>query len=49
MKVEYIIRDWLVSNPDFIEQGLRVVEKEHYLPDDAGTSGFIDILCNEYV
>lgn len=47
MKVEHIIRDWLVANPDFIEQGLRVVEKEHYLPDETGTSGFIDILCND--
>lgn len=47
MKVEHIIRDWLVEAPDFIEQGLRVVEKEHYLPDDTGTSGFIDILCND--
>lgn len=47
MKVEHIIRDWLVENPEFIEQGLRVVEKEHYLQDDAGTGGFIDILCND--
>lgn len=47
MKVEHIIRDWLVEHPDFIEQGLRVVEKEHYLPDEIGTSGFIDILCND--
>lgn len=23
MKVEHIIRDWLVENPDFIEQKLR--------------------------
>jgi hypothetical protein len=47
MKAEHIIRDWLVEHPDFIEEGLRVVEKEHYLPDDTGTSGFIDILCND--
>lgn len=47
MKPEHIIRDWLVANPDFIEQGLRVVEKEHYLPAEIGTSGFIDILCND--
>lgn len=47
MKVEHIIRDWLVEHPNFIEPGLRVVEKEHYLPDDTGTSGFIDILCND--
>ena len=48
MKTEHVIRDWLVENPEFIEQGLRVVEKEHYLPDNAGTSGFIDILCNDF-
>lgn len=47
MKVEHIIRDWLVENPQFIEPGLEVVDKEHYLPDDAGTSGFIDILCKD--
>ncbi|OOG76458.1 endonuclease NucS domain-containing protein [Algoriphagus sp. A40] len=47
MKVEHIIRDWLVINPQFIEPGLEVVDKEHYLPDDAGTSGFIDILCKD--
>lgn len=47
MKVEHIIRNWLVANPGFIEKGLRVIEKEHYLPDEAGTSGFIDILCND--
>ncbi|WP_339700926.1 endonuclease NucS domain-containing protein [Algoriphagus aquimarinus] len=47
MKVEHIIRDWLVENAQFIEPGLEVVDKEHYLPDDRGTSGFIDILCKD--
>lgn len=47
MKVEHIIRDWLVDNIQFIEPGLEVVKKEYYLPDDAGSSGFIDILCKD--
>ncbi|WP_343634737.1 endonuclease NucS domain-containing protein [Fluviicola sp.] len=47
MKIEHIIRDYMVENPDFIEEGLKVVEKEHYLPDEIGTSGFIDILCSD--
>lgn len=47
MKIEHIIRDWLVDHPDFIEEGLQVVEKEHYLPDEAGSSGFVDILCSD--
>lgn len=47
MKVEHIIRDWLVDNIQFIEPGLEIVNKEHYLPDDLGSSGFIDILCKD--
>lgn len=47
MQVEHLIRDWLVLNPEFIEKGLEVIEKEHHLPDDIGTSGFIDILCKD--
>ena len=47
MKVEHIIRDWLVDNIQFIEPGLEVINKEHYLPDDLGANGFIDILCKD--
>lgn len=47
MKIEHTIRDWLVLHPDFIEQGLEVIAKEHYLPDEMGSSGFIDILCKD--
>ena len=46
-QVEHIIRDWLVVHPEFIEKGLQVVEKEHYLFDEIGSSGFIDILCKD--
>lgn len=46
-QLEHHIRDWLVDNPDFIENGLQVIEKEHFLPDDIGSNGFIDILCKD--
>ncbi|MCT3758328.1 DUF91 domain-containing protein [Elizabethkingia anophelis] len=46
-KIEHIIRDWLVDNPNFIEEGLQVIDKEHYLRDDVGTNAFIDILCKD--
>ncbi|RZJ90593.1 MAG: DUF91 domain-containing protein [Chryseobacterium sp.] len=46
-QVEHIIRDWLVVNLEFIEPGLQLIEKEHYLPDEMGSSGFIDILCKD--
>lgn len=46
-QLEHLIRDWLVDNPDFIENGLQVIEKEHYLPDPIGSNGFIDILCKD--
>lgn len=46
-QVEHIIRDWLVVNLDFIEPGLQLIGKEHYLPDEMGSSGFIDILCKD--
>ncbi|WP_336664504.1 endonuclease NucS domain-containing protein [Elizabethkingia meningoseptica] len=46
-KIEHIIRDWLVDNPNFIEEELEVIGKEHYLHDDVGTSAYIDILCKD--
>lgn len=46
-QVEHIIRDWLAVNLDFIEPGLQLIEKEHHLPDELGSSGFIDILCKD--
>jgi len=46
-QIEHIIRDWLVAHPDFIEEGLQVLDKEHYLFDEIGSSGFIDILCQD--
>lgn len=46
-QVEHIIRDWLVGNLEFVEPGLQLIEKEHYLPDEMGSSGFIDILCKD--
>lgn len=42
---EDLIRDHLVENLDFIEQGLILIQKEHYLPNDKGAAGFVDILC----
>lgn len=46
-QVEHIIRDWLAVNLDFIEPGLQLIEKEHHLQDEIGSSGFIDILCKD--
>lgn len=46
-QVEHHIRDWLVNHPEFIEKGLQVIDKEHYLPDSIGSNGFIDILCKD--
>lgn len=46
-QIEHIIRDWLVEHPEFIERGLQVVEKEHYIFDEIGSNGFIDILCKD--
>lgn len=47
IKIERIIRDWLVAHPEFIEKGLLVIEKEHYIFDELGSSAFIDILCKD--
>lgn len=47
MQIEHIIRDWLVDHPEFIENGLQVINKEHYISDDIGSNGFIDILCKD--
>ena len=47
IQIEHIIRDWLAAHPEFIEKGLQVVGKEHYLFDEMGSSGFIDILCKD--
>lgn len=39
-QLEHNIRDWLVDNPDFIDNGLHVINKEHYLPNHIGSNGF---------
>ncbi|PZR28679.1 MAG: hypothetical protein DI535_05965 [Citrobacter freundii] len=46
-KKEHIIRDWLMNHPEFIEQGLQVIDHEHYLSDELGSNGFIDVLCKD--
>jgi hypothetical protein len=45
--MESKIRDWLASNLDFIEKGLKLIKTEFYVPDYIGSSGFIDLLCTD--
>lgn len=44
---EATIRDHLAGHLDFIETGLTLIEKEHYLPNISGSSGFVDILAKD--
>lgn len=44
---EATIRDYLADNLDFIESGLTLLEKEHYLPNASGSNGFVDILAKD--
>jgi hypothetical protein len=41
------IRDHLADNVELVEPGLRLIEKEHYLPNVRGGRGFIDLLCRD--
>jgi hypothetical protein len=45
--MESKIRDWLADNLSFIENDLRLIDKEFYLPDEIGARGFIDLLCTD--
>lgn len=46
-KIEGNIRDWLADHLDFIAPGLKLIEKEYYLPDEIGARGFVDLLCED--
>jgi hypothetical protein len=44
---EAAIRDYLASNLDLIEPGLKLVEKEFELPNELGAKGFVDLLARD--
>lgn len=44
---EATIRDHLADQLDFIESGLTLLKKEHYLPNILGSNGFVDILAKD--
>lgn len=44
---EAAIRDYLADSLGFIESGLTLLEKEHYLPNTSGSNGFVDILAKD--
>lgn len=44
-RTEDEIRDYLAKNLDCIEDGMVLIKKEEYLPNDKGASGFIDIFA----
>ncbi|RYZ87077.1 MAG: DUF91 domain-containing protein [Proteobacteria bacterium] len=41
------IRDSLSENLEILEQGLKLVDKERYLPNIQGTRGYVDILAQD--
>ena len=47
MASEDKIRDYLADNLQIIEDGLTLIKKEQYLPNDQGASGFVDIFCKD--
>ncbi|MEP6342947.1 MAG: endonuclease NucS domain-containing protein [Maricaulaceae bacterium] len=47
MASEDKIRDYLADNLQLIEDGLTLIQKEQYLPNDQGASGFVDIFCKD--
>ncbi|GAB4074528.1 hypothetical protein GCM10028778_20310 [Barrientosiimonas marina] len=44
---EEVIRDYLADNLNFIEEGLQLIDKEYYLPNNDGSRGYIDILATD--
>lgn len=46
-KIEGRIRDWIAGHLEFISSGLKLIEKEFYLPDKSGSRGFVDLLCKD--
>lgn len=44
---EAIIRDKLSTNLQILEVGLTHVDSEHYLPNNAGANGFVDLLARD--
>ena len=47
MAKESIIRKKLAKSLSILEDGLVLIEEEHYLPNTLGTRGFIDILAKD--
>lgn len=47
MPNEDVIRDLLSQNLEVLEPGLKLVETNHKLPNDAGAKGFVDILARD--
>jgi hypothetical protein len=47
LNIESKIRDWLADHLDFIIPGLKLIQKEFYLPDEIGARGFVDLLCED--
>ena len=47
MAIEASIRDYLAQNLNLVESGLRLEEKEFYLPNPVGSKGYIDILARD--
>jgi hypothetical protein len=47
MVSEDTIRDNLAGNLDVIEPGLRLLQKEAYLPGNRGARGFVDLLAKD--
>lgn len=44
---EFALRDYLAANMALLEPGLELLGKEHYLRNNNGTSGFVDILAKD--
>lgn len=44
---EAMLQDLIIANLNLIESGLTLIDKEHYLPNEIGTKGFVDILAKD--
>jgi RecB family endonuclease NucS len=46
-RLEDKIRDYLADHLDFLEKGLKLVDKEYVLPSPIGAGGRIDIVARD--
>jgi hypothetical protein len=44
---EFKIVTWLSLNLPLLEHGLSLIQREYYLPDTIGSTGFVDLLCKD--